>query len=234
MVPLSRGFPAVAPGGVTTIEEPMKKLAHHALIGWIVVCLTAGSAAQLPGFSPADSAELASYRLTMETVKKVHMAMRSVITEMKKDPKYQALLKTEAEIEALQKKEELTDAESERLEKLIEQRDAQKQAFDDSQNKGINLANAKTLSEMEAQLKRHPQAMAALTQAGLSPREFSKFMTVMLMSAMAAGFQKSGMLKEVPKELKELHPDNIKFVLDNQAELEAMQKELAALGKGMK
>jgi hypothetical protein len=211
----------------------MKKPVQNVLVGWIVLSLTAGTAAQMPGLSPADSKELASYRLTMETVKKVHGAMRSVMNEMKKDPKYQALMKIEAEIEALQKKDELTDAESDRLGKLMEQRDAQKEALDDSQQQGINLANAKTLSEMEAQIQGHPQAMAALNQAGLSPREFSKFMMVMVMSAMVAGFQKSGMLKEVPKELKEIHPDNVKFVLDNQAELEAMQKELAALGKGM-
>ncbi len=213
----------------------MKKGVQHVLVAWIVVSLSAAvTAAQMPGLSPADSKELASYRLNMETVKKVHGAMRSVMTEMRKDPKYQALMKLEAEIEALQKKDELTDAESERLEKLVEQREAQQEAFDQEQSKGINLANAKTLSEMEAQIKGHPQAMRALNEVDLSPREFSKFMMVMLMSSMVAGFQKSGMLKELPKELNEIHPDNIKFVLDNQAALEAMQKELQELSKAIK
>jgi hypothetical protein len=33
--------------------------------------------------------------------------------------------------------------------------------------------------------------------------------------------------KELPKELMDVHPDNVKFLLEHEAELTAMQKELA-------
>jgi hypothetical protein len=73
--------------------------------------------------------------------------------------------------------------------------------------------------------------MAALNAAGLAPREYSKYMLASMMAGMVAGFQKSGMLKELPANLKEVHPDNVKFMIDHEAELTAMQKEMEKLGK---
>ena len=212
----------------------MKQVVRSVLVACLVVALGAGGAAQIPGLSAADNKELASYRLSMDTVNKVVVATRALFAEMKKDPKVQALMKTEAEIEALEKKEELTEAESERLEKLREQRDQQEEAVKAANETG-DMSNAQTIDEMEAQIKKHPRAMAAFNQAGLSPREYSKFMMTMMMAGMIAGFQKSGMIKDVPKELKDtIHPDNVKFVLDHGAELEAMQKEFKALtSRGM-
>ena len=78
----------------------------------MIVSLFSAPNAQSPGFSAADSKELATYRLTMETTKKVFALMRSVMQEMASDPKFQALQKTKAELEVLSKKEEITDAES--------------------------------------------------------------------------------------------------------------------------
>ena len=200
----------------------------------LVLCLLGfpimPAAAQVPGFSAADSKELVSYRLSLDTLNKVRAATRALFAEMRKDPKVQALMKLEAEIEALEKKEELTDAEAERLEKLREQRDQQEDALDMDETADLNKAN--TIDDMEAQIKKHPRAMAAFSQAGLSPREYSKFMIMMVMAGMVAGFQKEGTLKDLPKEFKEIHPDNVKFILDHEAELEAMQKEFQALSKG--
>src|SRR5688500_8719152 len=98
--------------------EPMKTCIRTVLVASLSLSLVSAPNAQSPGFSAADSKELASYRLTMATTKKVYALMRSVMQEMASDPKFQALQKTKAEIDALSKKEELTDAESERLEKL--------------------------------------------------------------------------------------------------------------------
>ena len=212
----------------------MKQVVRTVLVACLAVSIAVSSlAAQMPGLSPADSKELASYRLTMDTAKKVFGAMRSLMMEMKKDPKVQALMKTETEIEALEKKDELTDAESERLDKLREQRDQQKEAVEAANSAGVNLSNAASLDEMEAQIKRQPQAMAALSQAGLSAREYSRFMIASLMAGMVASFQKSGMIKELPKELKEIPAENIQFMNEHAAELEQMRKELDAVGKGM-
>lgn len=105
----------------------MKQVVRRVLVACLVVSFGAGGAAQVPGRSAADSKELASYRLSMDTVNKVVVATRALFAEMKKDPKVQALMKTEAEIEALEKKEELPEAESERLDKLREQREQQEE-----------------------------------------------------------------------------------------------------------
>ena len=205
----------------------MKNHGRRVLVACLIGSFGISAAAQTPGMSAADTKELNSYRLTMENVKKAHVAMRTLFEEMRKDPKYQALMKLNAEIEALEKKEELTDAEAERLSTLQQQKEQQEDALD----AGVNMSNAKTIDDMEAQIKSHPPMVRALTQAGMTPREYSKFMMTMLMSAMVAGFQKSGLVKELPKDLQAIHPDNVKFVIEHEAELKAMQEELSRLGR---
>jgi hypothetical protein len=197
---------------------------------FLIASFVSPSVAQSPGFSAADSKELASYRLTMETMNKVRGLMRAVTQEMTRDPKFQALQKTKNEIEVLSKKDELTEADSERLEKLQSLAEEQEHALDEDGG-GMDINSAKSLDEMEAAIKASPRFVAALNTAGLTPREFSKYMLASLMAGMAAGFQKAGMLKELPKELKEINPDNVKFILEHEAELTAMQKEMEQLGK---
>jgi hypothetical protein len=212
----------------------MKQVVRSVLVACLVVSPgAAGAAAQIPGLSAADSKELATYRLTMDTAKKVFGAMRLLTVEMQKDPKVQALMKLEAEIEALQKKEELTEAESERLDKLREQRDAQEEEVDDTVFTSEGMQKANSLDQMEAEIKRQPKAVALMAQAGVSPREYAKFTMAWVMAGMIAGFQKSGMIKDLPKELgASIHPENIKFMEEHGAELERMAKELEALSKG--
>jgi hypothetical protein len=201
-----------------------------ALTASVIVSLTSAANAQSYGFSAADSKELASYRLTMDTTKKVYTMMRAVMQEMSSDPNYQALQRTKAEIEALSKKEELTDAESARIEKLQMQVEQQEDALQQA-NSGMNLNDAQTLNEMEAKIKASPRFVAALSKAGLTARDYSKYILASLMAGMVAGFQKSGVLKELPSELKEVNPDNVKFILEHEAEIAAMQKEMEALEK---
>ena len=177
------------------------------------------------GFSASDSKELASYRLTMDTTKKVFALMRAIAQDMASDPKFQALQKTKAEIAALSKKDELTDAESERLEKLQTQAEEQEEALEEA-NRGASMSNAKDLNHMEAAIKANPQFMAALTKVGLTPREYARWTLASLMAGMVAGFQKSGVLKELPKDLKEVNPENVKFIIEHEAELNAMRKEM--------
>ena len=203
----------------------MKPFIRTVLIASMIVSLI--SAANAQSFSAADSAELASYRLTMETTKKVFALMRSVMQEMASDPKFQALQKTKAEIEALSKKDELTDAESERLEKLQMQAEQQEDALEQATG-DMNLNNAQNLNEMEAAIKANPRFAGALAKAGLTPRDYSKYVLASMMAGMVAGFQKSGALKELPKELKAVNPENVKFILDHEAELSAMQKKMKA------
>ena len=208
----------------------MKTCVRNLFVVCMIASLVSVSAAQSPGFSAADSKELASYRLTMETTNKVRALMRAVIQEMTRDPKAQALQKTKNEIEVLSKKDELTDAESERLDKLHALAEEQEEALDQA-NGGVSMSSAQNLNEMEAAIKANPRFLAALTAAGLTPREYSKYILASLMAGMVAGFQKSGLLKDLPADLKEVNPDNIKFIMEHEAELTAMQKEMEQLGK---
>jgi len=153
--------------------------------------------------------------------------MRAVMQEMTRDPKFQALQKTKNEIAVLSKKDELTDAESDRLDKLQTLAEEQEEAL--ASSAGMDMNSAQNLNDMEAAIKRNPRFLAALTAAGLTPREYSKYMLATLMAGMIAGFQKSGMLKDLPKELKEVNPENVKFMIEHEAELAAMQKEMQQL-----
>jgi hypothetical protein len=68
-----------------------------------------------------------------------------------------------------------------------------------------------------------------LKAAGMAPREYATFMMAMLQASMVAGFKKSGMLKEIPKDVS---AENVKFIEEHQKELEALQKEFQGLGSG--
>ena len=60
----------------------------------------------------------------------------------------------------------------------------------------------------------------------MSARDYSVFTLVLFQSALTAGLKKSGLLKELPKEV---NPENVKFVEEHEKELEAMRRELEAL-----
>ena len=209
----------------------MKKVVCTILVGCMAVSPGAAAMPQGSGFSAADSKELATYRLTMEDVRKMQTVMRAMAEEASNDPKFQAIMKLNAEIDALEKKEELTDAEAERLEALRQKKEQAEEALDDQ---GVNMNDVKTLDDMEAQIKRFPPMARALNGAGLSSRDFSKMTMMMMMAGMVASFQKSGMLKELPKEFKEIHPDNVKFMIDHEAEIAAMTREWQQWRKGIK
>ena len=194
----------------------------------MLVALAAAAHAQ--SFSAADTKELATYRLTMENTKKIYALFRAIGQEMARDPKFQALQKTKAEIEALSKKDELTDAESERLEKLEMLKEQQEEEFE-KENDGANVSNAQSLNQMEAAIKANPRFMAMMTKVGLTPREYAKWTLASLMAGLAAGFQQSGVLKELPKDLKDVNPENVKFILEHEAELNAMRGEMEKIGK---
>jgi len=193
-----------------------------AVVALLVTTIPGAPAAQDPQLAAADAKELASYRLTMETVKKVQTATRAMITELRNDPKFQRQLKVEAEIEALRKKDELTEAEQQRLLALEEEKEQLEESTD------LNLGSATSLDEMEASLKRSPVVANALAQARLAPREYGTFIMAMIQASMASGFKKSGMIKELPKDV---NPENVKFVEEHEAELKAMQAEFEALSK---
>lgn len=193
------------------------------------------------GTLSADEKELASYKITMPTLTKVMAIMRAVGQEALKDPKYQQLAKLEeqiadleAQIEKLEAKEELTKADETKLEslngqveKLREQKDRMEAAAEAAEDN--SMANAKTLTEMEQGINKTPMFARALAGQGLSAREFSKFMLSMMQAGMVYGFSQGKVdYATLPPGV---NPDNVKFVAEHQAELEAMRKEFEAMGK---
>ena len=203
----------------------MTHTTRRGIVALLFASMISGLSAQGARPSDADLKEIASYKLTMETVEKVKVATRAMIAEIKKDPKYQQLLKLEAEIDALEKKDDRTEAEDAKLAALNEEKEKLESASDGP----LSLGQANSLSEMEANIRKSPPIANALQSAGMSPREYSTFMMAMIQASMVAGFKKAGMMKELPKEV---NPENVKFIEEHEAELKAMQAEFEKLAKG--
>jgi hypothetical protein len=191
----------------------------------LVLALSASIAfAQKGKGTHPDEKEIAAYRLTMDGVNKAVAATRAMVAELKKDPKFQEMMKLDAEIKALQDKDELTDAEQEKLEQLEASKEQMESALD-----GLSFGNATTLTEMEGRIKQFPPLAAALRSAGMTPREYATFTLAMLQASLVVGFKKSGMLKELPPGVS---AENVKFVEAHEAELMAIQKALQDLQPG--
>ena len=203
----------------------MTHTVRRGIVALLLTSMVSGLSAQGARPSDADLKEIAAYKLTMETVEKVKVATRAMIAEIKKDPKYQRLLKLEAEIEALEKKDDRTEAEDANLAALNEEKEKLESASDGP----LSLGQANSLSEMEANIRKSPAIANALQSAGMSPREYSTFMMAMIQASMVAGFKKAGMMKELPKDV---NPENVKFIEEHEAELKAMQAEFEKLAKG--
>ena len=177
----------------------------------------------------ADAKELKSYTLTTTALKQFAAATRNMMTAAKADPRFQEMAKLKAEVEKLEAKEEPTEADDARLEKLNAQIDAL-----ESKLPNINVADArlKTLSDIEAAIKKEPLALNALNAAGMAPRDYAKFSLAFFQAAMLHGMQKAGVIKEVPKDLQAtVNMDNVKFIEANQAEINALMAEFQAASK---
>ena len=185
----------------------------------------------LGSFASADASQklsedekiLATYRLTMPNVKKAMAVVQSVAAELAKDPKVQEHTKLKKELETLEKKDELTEAEEAQAEKLRERIEVLERERD-SRDDSSTFSNAQSIASMEAAMKKEPAAARALAAAGISAREYSLTMMALLQAALVEGMsQGKADLKNLPPGI---NPDNILFVREHKAELEAMQKML--------
>ena len=170
----------------------------------------------------ADEKELATYRLTMPTVKKLMAALENMMQELSKDPKFQEQQKLKAQIKALQDKEELTEAQEAELEKLQQRAEALEEEID-RQQEASGLTNPKTLKEMAAAIEKQPAAVRALAAQGLTTREYATAMMALLQASMAEGFLQGQDLSKLPAGI---NPENVKFVRENKEALTAMQTSL--------
>jgi len=64
--------------------------------------------------------------------------------------------------------------------------------------------DSKNLDEMVANIQKYPQAVAAIRQNGLSPREYAVCLMTLMETSMAVGFKKSGTYKEYPPKILEM------------------------------
>jgi len=192
----------------------------------LALALTSVAAAGAQTLSP-DEKELASYRLTMPTVKKLMAALESMMQELSKDPKFQEQQKLKAQIKALQDKEELTEAQEAELEKLQQRAEALEEEID-RQQEASGLTNPKTLSEMAAAIEKQPAAARALAAHGLTTREYARAMMALLQASMAEGFLQGQDLSKLPPGI---NPENVKFVRENKEALTAMQASLKKFEK---
>jgi hypothetical protein len=179
-----------------------------------------GGASQNPD---PDAREIAAYRLTAPNLTKVINVNRAVLKALMQDPKVQQGRKIDAEIDTITKKIDLTEADDKRLAEL----EARKEALEDALDNPLG-GDTRTLGEMEARIKRYAPMQQALQAEGMAPREYAKFWMTFLQAAFAHGFQKSGMLKQLPADI---NPENVKFIADHEAEIQAMQKEFDLFGK---
>lgn len=176
-----------------------------------------------------DDKELRSYTLTTASMKQFVAATRAMMTAAKADPRYAEVMKLEAEIEKLEAKEEPSDADIERLEKL----NAQLEMLEDKLPQ-VNMADAsmKSLTDVENAIKSEPLMANALASAGMSPRDYAKFTLAFFQAAMIHGMQKSGLVKEVPKDLQAtVNMANVKFIQDHEAEINALMAEFKGASK---
>jgi hypothetical protein len=187
------------------------------------------SAAASQAANDADAKELKSYTLTTAALQQFVTATRNMMAAAKADPRFGEVMKLEAEIEKLGEKEEPTEADDARMEKLSEQLDALKEKLP-----RVNMAdsNLKTLTDIENAIKREPLMANALKSAGMSPRDYAKFTLAFFQAAMIQGMQKSGLVKEIPKDLQaSVNMENIKFIEANQAEITKLMAEFQAASK---
>ena len=177
----------------------------------------------------ADTKEILSYRLTLDNLKQFAAATLQMVDAAKTDPRYREVAKLQAELDALEEKDERTEAEEARVEKLTAQIEDLESKMP---NAGINASEAKSLSDMEAAMRKEPLMMSALNSAGMTPRDYAKFTLAFFQAAMVHGMQKQGLVKEIPKELQAtVNMENIKFVEANQAEISKLMAEVQAASK---
>jgi hypothetical protein len=193
-----------------------------------LACLLAGASvaqAQNRAEVDRDVQELRQYRLSMPKIKQMAAATMAFAREVEKDPAARASKQLDREIEALETKGSLTEPQQKQLEQLRSKREALDQAESD---KDGDDAEPKTLADMARRIDREPRLASAIKSTGLTSHEYSLITLSFFQAMFAHMMQKSGALKELPKEVS---PENVQFVQQNEAELTSIFSELQAQDK---
>jgi hypothetical protein len=201
----------------------LKHLRTFTIVVGILASLAPHISAQKTSTS-SDEKEIQAYRLTMPAVKKWEATIRHVAAWAKSDPETQAHIKLQGTIDSLRNKDELTEAEQARLEKLEQQLEAMEKSSDSDTEDDLNIA------QMAAQITAFKPMAEALRRAGMTPREYAVFSLAMFQAHGFASLKKSGMVKEIPKDV---NVENIKFVEEHFAEINALMEEMQKISKGL-
>ena len=170
----------------------------------------------------ADQKALASYRLTMPTVRKVAAVTRTFMDEASRDPKVIESNTLKARLDVLKAKATRTEAENAEMKKLVDRIMALEEEIDSVEDL---QRGDQSLAEMEARLKKRPAVMRALAREGLTPREYVRCLMALFKAAIVEGFsQGKADLSTLPPGIS---ADHIRFIRENKAELDALQKEMA-------
>ena len=187
------------------------------------LCVAVPTFAQKPGANDPDAKELAAYQLTMPALNKVLQAAKNLADAAKNDPRFKKQAALKAELKKLEAKEEPTEADEARIEKL-------RADIETMGNSIFPDADTQTLSQMAAAMEKEPLFAKALASAGVTAREYAKFVLAYMSAGMVVGMMEQGVIKDVPKELAtSVHPDNIKFFQAHKAEMQAFQKAMESL-----
>ena len=75
-----------------------------------------------------------------------------------------------------------------------------------------NVQQSRSIDGMVQNIKRYPEAVAAINRAGLTPREYVVCLMTVMQTSIAVGFKKSGTFKEYPpKLLQQVSRANLDF-----------------------
>ncbi|MEX2662494.1 MAG: hypothetical protein WD227_11225, partial [Vicinamibacterales bacterium] len=183
-----------------------------ALLGCaLAAALCADAAAQT---LTADQKALASYRLTMPTVRKVAAVTRTFVDEASRDPKVIESQKLKARLDLLKAKAARTEADTAEMKTLVDRIMALEEEIDSVEDL---QRGDQSLAEMEARLKKRPAVMRALAREGLTSREYVRCLMALFKAALVEGFsQGKADLAALPRGIS---ADHIRFIRENKAEL---------------
>lgn len=205
----------------------MRIRAMAAVVAAIVcVAFTASAGAQRRTARDADDPdmkEVESYRLTVPVLQKVAVATDAMVKAMQNDPKFRGYFAAKKELDALDKKDELSDADQRRKEQLEKQVEQMEQSL----NVAADDNDVETLSDMERTMAKIPHFADALAAAGLSGREFAKFELSALQASLAVALEKTPGAKRPAGVLAE----NVAFVKAHEAEITKINEAMQGVGK---
>jgi hypothetical protein len=183
--------------------------------------------ASAQGLTDAEQREMRTYRLTMPRIKQLMQVYTILGRSLQNDPRLQRMSTLKAEYEALQDQDDLSAADQQRLDRLEAELERLDEEFERGPGAALNMSGAQSLDAMARTVESSPLVTAAVKQAGLTPREFATLQLVLVQTMLAHGFVKAGTLKELPSEV---NPENVTFIQEHEAEIQALGKELDALG----